>query len=122
MAVNSEVLASPPKVMRTATRTQSGGDVVEDVGDEVEEVLADGDEGDAVADDVADELKEGEDDEDHGEGGEDENEGAAELAHDVVVQDEWKLDVQHGTQALGEGVGEVLLGAGVGVGGVEAAE
>jgi hypothetical protein len=63
MAVSSLLRLSAPKVMSTATSEQSGSYGVEDEGDEVEEVIADDDEGGAVADDVADELEEGEDEE-----------------------------------------------------------
>ena len=88
------------------------GDVVEDVGDEVEKVIADGDEGGAIADHVADELEKGEEDEEGGEGGEDERKGGGEAAHDVVVDEQGEADVEERAEALGKLGGESLFFAG----------
>ena len=87
-----------------------GSDVVEDVGDEVDEVLADGDQGRAVAEDGADELEEGEDEEECGEGEEDDGEVGGVLAHDVVVEQERELDAGDAAEAAEEG-GDVVVGA-----------
>ena len=96
------------------------GGVVEDVGDEVEQVVAHGDERRAVADDVADELEEGEDEKEGGEGGEDEDEVAGELAEDVVVKEQREAGAEglaeategggDGREAAGGGGGAVALG------------
>ncbi len=77
--------------------------MVDDEGDEVDEVVAYGDEGSAVADDVADELEEGEDDEEDGEGGEDETEVGGVLAHDVVVEQEGKLHAGGAAESAKDG-------------------
>ena len=88
-------------------------DVVEDEGDEVDEVLADGDERRAVAEDGADEFEEGEDEEEGGEGEEDDGEVGGVLAHDVVVEQKRELDAGDAAEAA-EKRGDVVVGAHVG--------
>ena len=66
------------------------GDLVEHVGGEVDEVIADGGERNVIAEDVADQIEEGEDEHEQDEAGEDEQKHAEEFADNVFVEDAGK--------------------------------